>query len=297
VTRGWACTSSPAARSVTAAITAAEAARLDTGIAIRRRELNIRELYLHVSEPARECAMRGHQFLSVASGLLFPRICPGCGDVTDEANAVCCEACAFELNESASADYCRRCGSDAGLFEMTEQRCPQCRNEAWSISGLVRVARYDGLVGALVRRFKHGAWQHLDAFLGGMMAAAISGATWADEVQWVAPIASPWQRRWRRGFWPTGLLAREVARRIDRPFVPLLAANRYWGRQVGRLAKDRRENVRGVFRVRAVRTSDRPAVCLIEDVVTTGATINEAARALRHAGYGRVYVAILARAL
>jgi predicted amidophosphoribosyltransferase len=130
-----------------------------------------------------------------------------------------------------------------------------------------------------------------------MMAAAISGAPWAEDVQWVAPIASPWQRRWRRGFWPTGLLAGEVARRIDRPVVPLLATTRYWGRQVGRPAKDRRENVRGVFRVRPVRTDDRPAVCLIEDVVTTGATISEAARALRHAGYGRVYVAILARAV
>lgn len=203
----------------------------------------------------------------------------------------------MELNALAASPYCARCGADAGLFELAEQRCVECRNDAWAIKGLVRVARYDGLVGSLVRQFKHGGWQHLDAFLGSLMAAAISGAAWADEVQWIVPIASPWQRRWHRGFAPTTLLARDVARRLGRPMVPLLATRRYWGRQVGRRAHDRRENVRGVFRVRAVRTEDRPAVCLIEDVVTTGATINEAARALKHAGYGRVYVAIVARAV
>ena len=229
-------------------------------------------------------------------GMVFPGICPGCQGVAYEpGSSPCCEVCTQELARSVTPLYCRRCAADAGPFELTHLRCPRCRNETWLLSGLVRVGRYDGLLADLIRRFKTRGWQQLDAYLGSLLSAAIAGAAWADELEALVPIPSPWQRRWWRGFWPTGLLADAVARQLKLPRVDLLAARRYWARQVAQTPVQRRENVRGVFRARARGTDRRPAICLVEDVCTTGSTINEAARTLRQAGFDRVYAAILAR--
>lgn len=235
---------------------------------------------------------------SGAAGAVFPRICPRCSGVAYDGGSPCCEACTRELSGLITDQYCRRCGADAGLFELTERRCPQCRTQGWSLAGIVRVAKYEQVMGDLIRRFKYARGQQLDAFLSGLLAAAIAGAPWAGELQMLVPIPSPWQRRWSRGFWPTGLLADGAARRLGVPRVRLLTTTRYWPRQVAQESPaQRRENVRGVFRVRPTRLDDRPPVCLIEDVSTTGATINEAARTLRRAGFTRVYAAILARAV
>lgn len=227
--------------------------------------------------------------------VMFPGTCPVCNGTALHRGETCCIACQRRLSELVDTDYCARCGADAGPFERVEGRCPQCRRQAWSVSGLVRVARYDGVIQSLVQRFKFGGRQDLDRYLGGLMGAAVAGAPWFSEVAFFVPVPSPWQRSGRRGFSPTALLAREVARVVRRPSIPLLHAQRYWPRQVGQTAVRRRENVRGVFGVRPSRIVARPPICLIEDVVTTGATLNEASRALRRAGYTQIYAVVIAR--
>ena len=104
----------------------------------------------------------------------------------------------------------------------------------------------------------------------------------------IAPIPLHRRRLRRRGFNPAGLLARRLARRLDLPFDPVaLVRLRDTPSQTGLDARERRRNVAGAFRVE--RREPIPSrVWLVDDVVTTGATLAAAARELRDAGVGSV---------
>ena len=92
-----------------------------------------------------------------------------------------------------------------------------------------------------------------------------------------------------------GVLARVVARRLGLPFDCLLRKLRPTPPQVGRPREERLTALKGLFSAR--RPGRGEAVLLVDDVITTGATASEAARALTEAGYGDVYVLACAHAL
>jgi predicted amidophosphoribosyltransferase len=99
-------------------------------------------------------------------------------------------------------------------------------------------------------------------------------------------------RRLRRGHHPAEQLARELGRRWELPVEPLLRRGGSSRRQRGLSLLERRRNVRGAFR--AVGPAPR-SVCLVDDVYTSGATVNAAALALRKAGARRVDAVCFAR--
>jgi ComF family protein len=114
-------------------------------------------------------------------------------------------------------------------------------------------------------------------------------------VDLVAPIPLHWTRRWKRGFNQSEILAKEMARRLRIP----MRAN--WQRRVRATAKQtllsptaRRENVKGVFAVSRKADVRGVTVLLIDDVMTTGSTLNESAKAWRRAGAKSVIAAVLA---
>jgi ComF family protein len=113
----------------------------------------------------------------------------------------------------------------------------------------------------------------------------------------VVPVPLHWVRRWQRGYNQSSAIAYGLASRLRLPFRPgWLRRTRNTPSQTKQTASGRRDNVRGAFAVpRRVRL-DGQTVLLVDDVMTTGATASEAARALRKAGAGRVAVAVLGRA-
>ncbi len=124
-------------------------------------------------------------------------------------------------------------------------------------------------------------------------AAAIVGALPAElEPRAVVPVpASPWRRR-RRGFDPAESIAAAVADLLHVPFEPVL--RRGGGpRQVGR---SRRDRIASPPRVRATACPPYPAL-LVDDVLTTGATLRACAVAVREVGCPRLHAAVFARAL
>ncbi len=101
------------------------------------------------------------------------------------------------------------------------------------------------------------------------------------------------ERRRNRGYHPAEALARELGARWDVPVLALLSRAGGGARQRGLTLSERRANVRGAF----LATRAPPAVVLVDDVYTTGATANAAASALRRAGARRVEVVTFARAV
>ncbi len=172
--------------------------------------------------------------------------------------------------------------------------CPGCAAglEPWTALGGVRTAvAYRGTGAQLVRRFKFDDRRDALDVLAAALAARLDDLPGAMRV-----VAVPRHRARVRetGSDPAFDLARALARRLQRRFEPrALRRTRPTAQQTGLGSVARRRNVAGAFRADPTRVADVP-VLLVDDVVTTGATLAAARRALRHAGATPIHCTALA---
>jgi ComF family protein len=154
---------------------------------------------------------------------------------------------------------------------------------------------YEGALREVVLRMKSHSGEGLAEAVAEVWAMRIAPALRPVAVDIVAPVPLHWLKRWRRGFNQSEVLAHCLARHLNVPCRPRwLRRIRSTGEQKALSASARRDNVRDAFRAgRGARLHGR-TVLLVDDVLTTGATAHEAARALRAAGAARVIVAVLA---
>ncbi|HUO04770.1 MAG TPA: ComF family protein [Candidatus Binataceae bacterium] len=153
-----------------------------------------------------------------------------------------------------------------------------------------------GSLPRLIRRHKYGldqaAGRALIEFLGAGLPLS------ADAYDIVIPVPLHWRRLWWRGFNQAALLGEEIAARLGRPLdATVMARKRYTSPQTSRHHDERVRNVRSAFVVKRRDRIKGRRVLLVDDVMTTGATVNECARAILAAGAVRVDVFTLARML
>jgi predicted amidophosphoribosyltransferase len=149
---------------------------------------------------------------------------------------------------------------------------------------------YDPAVRALV-----GAWKERGLRGIAQLAAELATETLdRPDAEALTFVPADAERRRKRGHHPAERLARGLAKRWALPVAPLLVRTGSGERQRGLDRAARRRNVAGAFVPRAAAPK---AVCLVDDVYTSGATVAAAASALRRAGAGRIVVVTLARAV
>jgi ComF family protein len=212
---------------------------------------------------------------------LFFEVCPGCGEAS---HAGLCSVCRGALRRVA--DACERCGLSRPVAS-----CPR-RGRTWHvervIAPFVYAAPLDGYVHALKYR---GARR-----LGRTLALAVVDQLRdpSREVDALVPVPLHARRLRERGFNQATEIARTLGRVLERRV--LLTGIRRRGAQVaqaGRGAAERLENVATAFTVERDLAGARLAI--VDDVVTTGATVNALAAALRRAGAARCEVWAVAR--
>lgn len=231
-----------------------------------------------------------HHLLDV----VFPRTCAACRAGLDEWAVDLCEDCARGLAVGVGGDHCCLCGRDVGDYLLREGRCTDCLGSRPAISRLARIGRYEGVLRDLILAFKR---EHiLDDLLGRMLAEVFDRELASENVSALVPVPSPFLRRWRRGYQPTALLARQLARRTRVTWQPLLEMALRVRPQTGLSAAQREANIRGAFRVVPGLDGRDRTICLVDDVTTTGATLREAARVLRAGGAARIVAIVVAKA-
>lgn len=229
---------------------------------------------------------------------MFPPVCAACGTAVLDSTDELCRSCWEELSLVVGHAYCMSCGEDRQDYLLTDGQCTKCRvgDTPSRFDGFARVGRYDGVLRQLILSFKRRFV--LDGLLGRLLADAISGRFDPGEVDYWVPVPAHWRRRLTVGFQPTWLLACAAVRRWRGRVEPMLAATRYvapFHTRERLSAKARADAIRGAFRAGRGWDLTGKAVCLVDDVTTTGATLREARRALRAAGAKKVLAAVLAK--
>lgn len=236
-------------------------------------------------------------FFSLARGLLALAFPPKCATCDAWGTAPLCEECAKAVMEERLAACCPVCAGDVGPYEVTAEGCGVCRDERPRIVGTVRVGRYSGQAGALVRQFKFAERADVEPLLAEWLAERVAGSRWADRVEAVTYVPTHWRRMIRGRPYVARALARGVAQRLGLPCVALLHRTRSGPRQVGLSYTQRFANVRGAFALRAGIRLSAARVLIVDDVRTTGATLEECAKAIRRGDRAsEVYAAVAARA-
>jgi ComF family protein len=174
--------------------------------------------------------------------------------------------------------------------------CSLCSASRPAFDRAVSGARYDGIVREMVMSLKYGRALWLVSDLAYLLETVVRAHYPLDEIDAVAAVPLHGRKYRERGFNQAELLARALAASLDKPLLRrCLVRVRSTDTQTHLTAAQRLTNVRGAFEPRWNRWIEERRVLLVDDVMTTGATASECARALRGGGARKVYVATVAR--
>jgi ComF family protein len=224
---------------------------------------------------------------------LYPPICLACRAATSEAGALC-SSC-WRAMRFIERPFCDRLGTpfehDLGEGLLS----PQAVTDPPVFQRARAVARFeDGPARRLVHRLKYSDRGELAAPMGAWMARA--GADVLAEADAVTPVPLHARRLWTRRFNQAAALGREIACRAGKPFEPaLLRRIKATRSQVGLSREQRVQNMQGAFRAAPAASVQGRRIALVDDVLTSGATANAAARALLRAGAAQVDLIVFAR--
>jgi ComF family protein len=223
-----------------------------------------------------------------AVDLIFPPQCGGCEKVGNRF----CPDCLTSL-QCLLPPLCEHCGDPLARGEAG--RCAACRRKSASaLAGTRSVAFFEGSLQHALHRLKYKRDIILADSLARLLQAAWQTLALPGEV--VIPVPLSPQRLRERGYNQAGLLARGFAELAGLRYAPEGAGRvRHTASQVGLSAEQRRANVAGAFEGRPRFVAGR-AVILVDDVRTTGATLEACAEALRAAGAASIWGLTLARA-
>ncbi|SCZ80556.1 ComF family protein [Acidaminobacter hydrogenoformans] len=227
-------------------------------------------------------------WLRLTANFWFPRgvTCVGCGEDIFEAPYGLCESCLNAL-ELIRGRVCRRCGRP--LHETSTTLCYACFGKRTSFRGNVAVAAYSPLAQQLIFRFKYKDHRYIGYHLAQMMAALLR-TTWISDVDCIVAVPSSRRRIRQRGYCQMALIAASLSEMtgLDNLSKALVRI-----KDTPRMKKLNRENrsqaLKGCFSVKWPLEVTGRSVLLIDDIMTTGSTLEVCAQSLLEAGASEVW--------
>ena len=226
--------------------------------------------------------------------LLWPAVCVNCGALISHDDKGLCQKCWQELLQCTNPDYCPRCGASVSRYILHNGCCPQCQQAEFHLDGLARAGMYGDALRKMIVSFKRDRTE-LVRHLSSLADPVLRTSHFYDDIELFVPVPLHWRRRLWRGYNQADLLTKK----LNHPCAKIsfdLARIRHTEKQgIGTFAQ-RKANVEGAFAVRRGHQFIGKTLCLVDDVKTTGATLNECAKVLKEAGAVKVYALVLAAA-
>jgi len=223
--------------------------------------------------------------------MLFPETCPVCGGpARDHYTAPVCEDCWRKISPY-EGPACRRCGKP--LVSDVSTTCGECLQDEPFFTHAVSFGLYEGVLRKAIGLLKYHNVNRLSRPLSDiMLSVSMPG------VDAVVPVPLHERRLRQREFNQSALLAKYLAEGLGTAVIlNCLVKVRDTTPQVGLRSHDRRKNIKKAFEVRRPDLIAGKDVMLVDDVVTTGATVRECSRVLRKAGAENIYVLTLAHGM
>lgn len=238
-------------------------------------------------------------FLTFLENNLFLKngTCPICGKVLFVTDRFLCHHCEDDL-PIISTPTCVQCGRL--VFTSNRDVCTPCAKLKLPFTGGYAHLNYQDSGQKLVHAIKFKDRPHLGIWIGTQMGEAIAKCQWINEVDLIIPVPLHPNRQSERGYNQSEKIARGIHDGLSQKMskVPELATqilirSRDTPHQIGQGREERLRNLTGAFNVEAIETIQNKTILLVDDVLTTGATLAETSATLLEAGAAQVCIATL----
>jgi len=223
--------------------------------------------------------------------------CPICGKVLFVTDRFLCHQCDDDLPR-INNPTCVRCGRP--LFRDHHDVCAPCAKLNLPFSGGYAHLNYEDSGKKLVHAIKFKDRPHLGIWVGQQIGEAIAQSDWIKDVDFIIPVPLHPKRLAERGYNQSEKIAAGILEALSQNIseAPLLASqilvrSRDTPHQIGQGREERLSNLTGAFTVDQIETIQNKTILLVDDVLTTGATLAETAATLLEAGAAKVCIASL----
>ena len=234
------------------------------------------------------------------ASIVFPAPCRICARMLDTGSRIpFCHSCVASLTQTLEKPLCEQCGRPVvSSAESTPSRCHLCRLGTYAFDLARSFGPYSSPMSRAILMLKYGEVSPLGAWFAGHLAALAKADPAAFAADVLVPVPLDSARLRERGYNQAELIARPLARMLGIPFRSyLLVRTRPRPEKLRLTRRERWETVRGAYATHKTAQVDKLRVLLVDDVFTTGATLDACSRALRGAGASRVAGLTVARAL
>lgn len=225
--------------------------------------------------------------------LLWPPVCINCRESICETDKNLCKSCWDQLLACTGGDYCPRCGKDASRYGLLDDACPDCQGKEFHFDQIARSGVYKEVLQKMILDFKKGRTE-LDSTLGFLANSALEGSSFYHDIEFFVPVPLHWSRRLARGYNQSLVLAKKLKHPAANISTDLVRIRRTKSQPMMASPAARAKNVAGAFAVRYGHNFSGRNLCLLDDIKTTGATLNECAKTLKEAGASKVFALVLA---
>lgn len=231
-------------------------------------------------------------FWSKLLNALFPPLCLKCKEICSDAGGICSDC--FASIRFVNAPYCDKCGCPVDEVQKEWGFCPCCRKRKKCYFDKARfTVCYDHNISPMILALKYADKTCIVPLFAKWLRNA--GKDILPDADMLVPVPLHLFRTLGRKYNQSALLAKELSRISKIPYCPFCLKRVKNSHSQGEFSfRDRKRNIKGVFVVNPDCRVKGKTVVVIDDVMTTGATLNECAKVLKEAGAARVYVLTLA---
>ena len=225
--------------------------------------------------------------------LVYPPMCAGCSRAfySDKSEPFCRDC--FIALDLISEPYCPLCGIPFSSEKTTNHLCGDCLGSVHRFDRARATGFYQGLIREVIHRFKYGGQTFLVNPLARMLIGPGNELTRMHRIDTIVPVPLHCKRLRQRGFNQASLLARRLGSLLKIPVdYSSLKRTRWTDPQIGLSRNQRAANVKGAFSLKAREKIKGKGILLLDDVLTTGETVNQCVRVLKKDGGAREVVVL-----